>query len=320
MSNLFIPFISFGITLVVLVFLTKGRLLELALDEPNERSLHEKPVPRTGGVAILCGIMGGWTLLGPPSMPVLASLIVLVSVSFLDDLYSLPVPIRFGAHFLAAGIFAFFDLLPLLGLIWTFAAAIAIAWMINLYNFMDGSDGLAGGMALSGFGFYGVAAFLAGDDYFSLLNMAIAMSAGAFLFFNFHPAKIFMGDSGSVPLGFLAAAFGLMGWKNGDWPFWFPLVIFSPFIVDATATLLKRLLRGDKIWQAHREHYYQRLIRMGLGHRNLALLEYALMLAIGISSLLAIRHANGWILIAGWGLFFFIAMRRIDSRWIHYAK
>ena len=310
-----VPLVSFGITLATLFLLTKGRMAGFAIDRPNERSLHQKPVPRTGGVAILCGIMGGWALLGPPSMPVLASLLVLVAVSFLDDLYSLPVPVRFGAHFLAAGSFAFFHLLPLIGPIWTFAAAIAIVWMINLYNFMDGSDGLAGGMALFGFGFYGAAAFLAGDDYFSLLNMTIAMSAGAFLFFNFYPARIFMGDSGSIPLGFLAAAFGLLGWENGDWPFWFPLAIFSPFIMDATATLLKRLFRGDRIWQAHREHYYQRLIRMGLGHEKLAFLEYVLMLAIGISSLLAIRYAGGWILIAGWGLFFFAAMRHIDKHW-----
>ncbi len=318
--QLYIPLISFCISIAALFLLTRGKMAGFAIDEPNERSLHEKPVPRTGGVAILCGIMGGWTFLGPPSIPVLVSLIVLVCVSFLDDLYGLPVLLRFGAHFLAAGIFALFDLLPVLGPMGAFAAAIAIVWTINLYNFMDGSDGLAGGMALFGFGFYGFAAFLAGDDYFSLLNMTIAMSAGAFLFFNFHPARIFMGDSGSVPLGFLAAAFGLTGWKNGDWPFWFPLAIFSPFVMDATATLLKRLFRGDRIWQAHREHYYQRLIRMGLGHGKLAIIEYILMLAIGISSLLAIRHAGGWILIAGWGLFFFAAMRRIDSRWTHYAK
>lgn len=314
------PLVSFAISIATLVLLTRGRMARLAIDKPNERSLHEKPVPRTGGVAILCGIMGGWAFLGPPAMPVLASLLILVAVSFLDDLYSLPVPVRFGAHFLAAGSFAFFYLFPSIGLAGIFAAATAIVWMINLYNFMDGSDGLAGGMALFGFGFYGVAAFLAGDDYFSLLNMTIAMSAGAFLFFNFHPARIFMGDSGSIPLGFLAAAFGLLGWENGDWPFWFPLAIFSPFIMDATITLLRRLFRGERIWQAHREHYYQRLIRMGLGHGRLALLEYVLMLAIGISSLFAIRHAGGWFLAAGWGLFLLAAMRRIDSRWAHYAK
>ncbi len=316
------PLVSFAISIATLVLLTRGRMARLAIDKPNERSLHEKPVPRTGGIAILCGIMGGWAFLGPPSISVLVGMIVLVCISFLDDLYSLPVLVRFGAHFLAAGIFALFDLLPVFGLTGTFAAAIAIVWMINLYNFMDGSDGLAGGMALFGFGFYALAAWMTNDKDFALLNMTVATSAGAFLLFNFHPAKIFMGDTGSIPLGFLAAALGLTGWQKADWPFWFPLFVFSPFIVDSTVTLMKRLFRGNKIWLAHKEHYYQRLIRMGLGHRNLALLEYALMLSIGASSLAAVRGSRKiqLILLAGWGFFFLFAMIRIDKRWAHFDE
>ena len=311
------PLLSFGISLSVLVFLTRGKLVGMALDRPNERSLHTNPVPRTGGIAILSGILAGWIVLGMTDWTILAGMSLLVCISFLDDLVSMPVVIRFGAHFLASSIFAGTLLLHSHGLTLTVACVIAVVWMINLYNFMDGSDGLAGGMALFGFGFYALAAWLTHDEDFALLNMAVAMSAGAFLFFNFHPARIFMGDSGSTLMGFLAAAFGLEGWKNGDWPIWFPLRVFSPFIVDSTATLLKRLLRKEKIWQAHKEHYYQRLIRMGLGHRNTALLEYALMAAAGASSILAIHHAG--LLIAGWGLAFFLLMRHIDHRWSHFS-
>ena len=311
---------SFGISLAILVLLTSGELQAFALDQPNERSLHTRPVPRTGGIAILSGIFCGWAVLGLPEWPILAGMLILVFVSLLDDLVSLPVALRFCAHFLASGIFSVFILQPSTGPLWTMACAIAIVWMTNLYNFMDGSDGLSGGMALFGFGFYGLAAWMTGDAHFALLNMSVAMSAGAFLFFNFHPARIFMGDSGSIPLGFLAAAFGLAGWKVGDWPVWFPLVVFSPFIVDSTSTLAKRLLRGEKIWLAHREHYYQRLIRMGIGHGNTALLEYALMIAAGASSLLAVHFAHAVPLLVFWALIFFLLMRHIDNRWISFNQ
>jgi UDP-N-acetylmuramyl pentapeptide phosphotransferase/UDP-N-acetylglucosamine-1-phosphate transferase len=96
----------------------------------------------------------------------------------------------------------------------------------------------------------------------------VAAAAAGFLCFNFHPARIFMGDVGSVPLGFTAGALGLVGWRSGAWPLWFPLLVFAPFILDATVTLLRRALRGEKVWQAHRSHYYQRMVQMGLGHRG----------------------------------------------------
>ena len=90
-----------------------------------------------------------------------------------------------------------------------------------------------------------------------------------------------MGDAGSIPLGFLSAALGILGWRAGHWPLWFPLLVFSPFVVDASLTLARRVLRGERFWQAHRSHYYQRLVQLGWGHRNTALAEYALMAACG---------------------------------------
>jgi hypothetical protein len=89
--------------------------------------------------------------------------------------------------------------------------------------------------------------------------------------------RIFLGDVGSIPLGFLAGALGLVGWRNDAWPLWFPVLVFGPFIGDATVTLLRRLVRGDKVWKAHREHYYQRMVLMGLGHRRTAWMAYIVM-------------------------------------------
>jgi len=162
-----------------------------------------------------------------------------------------------------------------------------VAWITNLYNFMDGSDGLAGGMALIGFGAYAAAAALAGHAPLAALSVALAAASGAFLLLNFPPARIFLGDAGAVPLGFLAASLGLVGWRDDLWPLWFPLVVFAPFIGDATLTLLRRLARGERVWHAHREHYYQRLVRLGAGHRGAALTGYGLMLACAAAALYA---------------------------------
>jgi UDP-N-acetylmuramyl pentapeptide phosphotransferase/UDP-N-acetylglucosamine-1-phosphate transferase len=93
-----------------------------------------------------------------------------------------------------------------------------------------------------------------------------------------------------VPLGFLAGALGLQGWAIGAWPLWFPLLVFAPFMCDATLTLLKRLVRREPVWQAHREHYYQRLVRMGIGHRGTAYKEYGAKAACAALALLVYRQ------------------------------
>jgi UDP-N-acetylmuramyl pentapeptide phosphotransferase/UDP-N-acetylglucosamine-1-phosphate transferase len=152
---------------------------------------------------------------------------------------------------------------------------------------MDGADGLAGGMALAGFGAYAIAASQAGLPAIAALSAAVAAASAAFLLFNFAPARIFMGDVGSVPLGFLAGALGILGWRAGGWPLWFPMLVFAPFACDATLTLLKRALRRERLSQAHREHYYQRLVRMGFGHRGTAWIEYAAMAGCAGLALLA---------------------------------
>ena len=170
--------------------------------------------------------------------------------------------------------------------------------MINLYNFMDGANGPAGGMAAFGFVAYTVASVQAGISDLALISVALVGAALAFLRFNFHPARIFLGDVGSIPLGFLAASLGYLGWVRGAWPVWFPILVFSPFVVDATVTLCRRALRCKKIWQAHREHCYQKLIRMGWSHRKTALAEYGLMLTMGLLALLLLHAEVTMVLVA----------------------
>lgn len=269
--------IAFVVASLAVGWLAHTRAARLAVDEPNARSLHTKAVPRTGGIGLLLGVAAGWTLAGAAlPWPHWAAAGVVIAISVLDDLRGLSAAVRLAAHLLAAALAAWAlpgDLsLPLLVI-----AVLAIGWMCNLYNFMDGADGLAGGMALFGFFAYAAAAWFAGSTQFALLNLAVAAAACGFLLHNFHPARIFLGDAGSVPLGFLAATFGLLGWLQHDWTWWFPLLVFSPFIVDASVTLARRLLAGARVWEAHRDHYYQRLVLLGLGHRRTALAEYVLM-------------------------------------------
>ncbi|TAK87928.1 MAG: glycosyltransferase family 4 protein [Betaproteobacteria bacterium] len=267
-----------------------ARFARFALDHPNARSLHERPVPRTGGIAVLAGTAVAIPFVASVLwMPVLLAFF-LAAVSLVDDLRGMPTGVRLAFHLAAAALLAWYVLAPMHPLELALLV-VALAWITNLYNFMDGSDGLAGGMAFIGFGAYSLAAALAGDVPLALLCTAISMAAAAFLAHNFHPARMFLGDVGSIPLGFLAGGLGLVGWRDDVWPLWFPLLVFAPFIGDATVTLFRRLARRERVWQAHRDHYYQRLVRMGLGHRGTAYIGYALMAACAAVALLARTQA-----------------------------
>lgn len=263
--------------------LRRSPLAERLADRPNERSLHSVPTPRVGGIALMAAALPfafahSDRVLGL----VLACAAALAALSLLDDLRSLPVGVRLAAH-LGAGAVVAAELgapLPVLVIL-----AFAIAWMTNLFNFMDGSDGLAGGMSVIGFSAYAAAAHLAGDAPVAIAAAAIASAALGFLARNFPPARVFMGDAGSIPLGFLAGAMGLLGYWRGAWPAGFPVLVFSPFIVDASLTLLRRTVAGERPWRAHRGHYYQRLVLAGWAPRRLALSAYALMAAVALAAL-----------------------------------
>ncbi len=302
--------------------LTRNRFARIALDRPNERSLHDEPLPRSGGLGVHAGVLLAWPMAGA-DIPVIIwiSVLGLLVVSLMDDIRGLPVLARLAAHLLASGIAAALIIFPDYGLVAACLATLGISWSINLYNFMDGADGLAGGMAGFGFGFYGIAAWVAGSTGFALVSFSIAAAAVAFLLFNFHPARIFMGDVGAVPLGFLAGTMGLIGWLQQDWAWWFPLLVFSPFIVDASVTLARRIFRGARFWEAHRDHCYQRLVRMGWGHRRTALAEYALMTLCGTAALAGLHWslAGQIALLVAAVLGYFVILGLVEIAWRTYC-
>jgi UDP-N-acetylmuramyl pentapeptide phosphotransferase/UDP-N-acetylglucosamine-1-phosphate transferase len=315
-----VPLAAAAVTYAALAWMTGPHAPRLPLDTPNVRSLHATPVPRSGGIAIMAGGFAAGLALGA-SWPLLGGLLALALLSYVDDHRPLPAKLRLSAHALVAVAWLALEmgpvspwLLPLLFL--------GIVWMTNLYNFMDGIDGLAGGMAVIGFGAYALGFLDSGALELALLSASIAAAAAAFLRFNFHPARIFMGDVGSIPLGFLAAALGVAGWRDGVWPLWFPLLVFSPFAVDATFTLVLRLARRERLSQAHRDHYYQRLVRMGLGHRNTSLAEYALMIACAAAALAA-REAPTAVqlsLVAASGAVYLALAAWLELRWARFRR
>ncbi len=253
------------------------------LDHPNERSSHTQSTPRGGGLAIVAVLLPAWLVLSflvPPLSEtgeiarwlVPAGALILAAVSFVDDLRGLPQWVRFLAQavaviaavqFLSGSVFQ-----GLLGP-WldTVLAAIFWLWFINLFNFMDGIDGIAGVEAI-GIGLYAIGAVFMPIAANYGLGLTIAAAMAGFLIWNWHPARIFLGDVGSIPLGFL------LGWllldlaASGLWHA--ALILPLYYFADASLTLLRRLLRGAVIWQAHREHCYQLAVQRGRKHSTVA--------------------------------------------------
>jgi UDP-N-acetylmuramyl pentapeptide phosphotransferase/UDP-N-acetylglucosamine-1-phosphate transferase len=276
------------------------------LDHPNERSSHEAPTPRGGGIALIAAIVLAWLALiatgavAPRPLIVVLGASLLAVISWIDDLRGLPPFLRLAAQFVAVGLGMIAVMPP--GLVFqgwltpgidAIAAGLLWLWFVNLFNFMDGIDGLAGSEA---------AAIALGLVLFAGLETgrdpelgALAATAGAaalgFLVWNWAPARIFLGDVGSVPLGYLLGFLLLGAAARGFWRI--ALILPLYFLADATLTLARRLGRGERVWKAHRQHFYQRAVQRGLGHA-------AVVWRVIAADLLLILC--GWAAENGWGI------------------
>lgn len=296
-------------------------------DRPNARSLHANPVPRAGGYAVWLGFLPV-AMLYPPSFPMglagwLPPWLALALISGLDDRREVGVGVRLTMHALAA-LWAAVALAPgplewpaLPAVTATLAVALVIAWSSNLYNFMDGTDGLAGTMAAIGFGAYGLAATVRVPAGSAPAFFGLAAAILPFLAVNKPRATMFLGDVGAVPLGFLAAAFGIAGILDRTWPAWFPALVFLPFIADSTWTLARRIARRERLSEGHRGHYYQRLAQLGFGHRGTLAVYGGLMAGTSVTALVCrlAAPAAGWWALCAWCAVVFMLYASIDYHW-----
>jgi UDP-N-acetylmuramyl pentapeptide phosphotransferase/UDP-N-acetylglucosamine-1-phosphate transferase len=247
------------------------------LDHPNERSSHVVPTPRGGGMAPVGTILAAWTLLALGGwvrllvVVVVLAAVVLALVSWLDDLRDLSPATRLAAQAAAVAIGLCAvprnPLSPWLGPAAAFAGlGLVWIWWVNLFNFMDGIDGLASSEAAAiGSGLLAVTGLGIGiDPAAALLAGALLGAALGFLIWNWAPARVFLGDVGSAALGYLTGFLLITVASRGHWIT--ALVLPLYFLADATITLVWRLLRGEKVLRAHRQHFYQQAVRGGLGH------------------------------------------------------
>lgn len=270
---------AFILTGVVRKFALKKNII----DTPNKRSSHTMPTPRGGGVAIVlsfyAGLISLYWLDGVAHSVVygLSGLASVAVIGFIDDHEHIPARYRLLVHFLASvwGCY-WFGIVPWGSensiSYWFFwgVSILYLVWLLNLYNFMDGIDGIATIEAISVTASAGVLLFLNGHtDLLPVLFILIAALTG-FLFWNWPPARIFMGDVGSAYIGILLGGLSLITANNGSLDFVIWLILLAVFISDATYTLLVRFVRGDKIYEAHRSHAYQNLSRR-FGHKAVTL-------------------------------------------------
>jgi Fuc2NAc and GlcNAc transferase len=290
-DSLWLHFLTVAILSAVLTGLMRRYALSQQLmDQPNQRSSHAVPTPRGGGVAIVMAFMLGIGVMGPPSAVTTALVgggIGVAVVGFVDDHGHIPARWRLLAHFSCAIWILYWIGTPRLdlmgnmvdlGALGAVLAALYLVWMLNLYNFMDGIDGIAGVEAVI-VGAGGTAVYWAtGMPMASEAGLPALLAAATlgFLAWNFPPAKIFMGDAGSGFLGLMLGAFSLQAALARPTLLWCWLVLLGVFIADATVTLIRRLLRGERVYEAHRSHAYQHASREFGAHRPITLVVAAI--------------------------------------------
>lgn len=270
-------FIFVLVATLLAVGLVRRLLLRFSiLDHPNPRSSHTTPTPRGGGIGVLAVILPAWTaILVAVSADVTWWLVplgalALAGVSWLDDVRGLPPLTRLVVQLVVAGVGA----LSLPGLIFQgflpplvdiLAAILLWVWFTNLFNFMDGIDGLVGVETASvGMGLFVVTVLVGTATVLGWLGLTLAAAALGFLYWNWQPARIFLGDSGSVPIGYLIGWLCLALAATGQWAAAIILPLY--YLADSGLTLVRRLVRGERVWQAHRRHFYQIAVQHGIGH------------------------------------------------------
>ncbi len=271
--------IAFLVTVGVTPLLARWLRSRNILDWPGERRSHSQPTPRGGGLAILLGFSIALVATAVPvvaALPLVLFAVVLGALGWLEDRRELPVRSRLLVMALCAGALVVYfgpitqvriiDLVVPWTALWTALGIVAVVWLINLHNFMDGSDGLAAMQGAWASGILGWLLYQDGVTAPGLAGLALAGACLGFLVWNRPPARLFMGDVGSLLIGGVIGLLAYAGAADGAVSIWLSLMVCSLFVVDATATLLRRVRSGGQWYTPHREHAYQRLIQAGWSH------------------------------------------------------
>lgn len=282
------------------------------IDHPNARSSHVIPTPRGGGLGIVLASVAGLCVIDLPRHEFLALAVggsFIALVSFIDDLWNLPASLRLVVHIASAAFGVFMVGAPFGAL----GAAIAVLWIVgltNTYNFMDGTDGIAGGQGVVAAGACVGIAVLVGRQDVAAAALLIGGACAGFLVHNWSPARLFMGDVGSAFLGYSLALLAVILARQSAWAGPGVALALWPFIFDPIVTLIRRASRREILWQAHRSHLYQRLVAAGWTHAQIGALYIALAAAGALCGValvqgvewavaLAIVYAAGTVLIVG---------------------
>ncbi len=289
-----------GVTAIAVGLVRRILLRYQILDHPNERSSHLGPTPRGGGIALVAILLPAWLIavlrIDPTdcSWLIAAGVLALAAISWLDDIRGVgPLPRLFVQIVVAATAVAvlkapvFQGLLP--PLFDRLAAVFLLVWFINLFNFMDGIDGLSAVEAAAiGLGLFLFGLILGEFGVGQWQALAIAGAALGFLVWNWSPARVFLGDVGSVPIGFMLGWLLLQAASQGAWAA--ALILPLYYLADGTITLLRRLIRGANVLAPHRQHFYQQAVRRGHGHARVAGLVAALNVALIAHALIVVAR------------------------------
>ena len=280
--------VGFGTSYWLVGIVRRYALAAEIVDLPNERTLHTGRVARGGGLAIvlltlavLVAATAWWEVPAGITWPLFIVTVLLGFLGWIDDHYDLPVAARILVQLLAAIV-----VVAWIGRIssvdfsdaWSLSLEMAaipltlfwVVWMANLYNFMDGIDGLAALQGMIGAAAMSLWFYWAGSSGMAMVCLVVFSACAGFLAWNWSPARVFMGDVGSVALGGLFAALSVVAMTRYDMPIIAFAILFIVFIADATLTLMRRIARGERFWQPHRSHYYQRAVQAGLSHSSVA--------------------------------------------------
>lgn len=283
--------VPFLFVLAIIPFIKKVAIHVNALDIPNERKVHKVPIPRLGGLGIYMGFLLGYILFGTMSIRMNSILIgsfIIIVTGIVDDIKPIPAKIKFLFQILAASVVAFYGQILLkdleafglyieFGIFSYIITILFIVAIINCINLIDGLDGLAAGLSSIYFITIGIV-ILGWTHTFDLDAMLTFIMLGAtlgFLCHNFNPAKIFMGDSGSMFLGYIIAVIALLGFKNVTvTTLLAPICLLAIPIMDTLFAILRRLINKKPIDEPDREHLHHQLLNLNLSHRNTVLIIY----------------------------------------------